>query len=98
MPPWNFPVAISTGMAIAAIVAGNTVVLKPSSLTPGVVGELVSIFQEAGLPPGVLNFVPGSSADIGDYLVGHPLTRFIAFTGSREVGLHINELAAKTQP
>lgn len=97
IPPWNFPLAILTGMASAAIVTGNTVLLKPASDTPTIGYRLVEIFQEAGLPPGVLNYIPGSGSEIGDYLVGHPKTRFISFTGSKEVGLHINELAAKPQ-
>jgi len=98
IPPWNFPLAILTGMTSAAIVAGNTVLLKPASDTPAVGQLLVEIFQEAGLPDGVLNYIPGSGGEIGDYLVGHPQTRFIAFTGSKEVGLRINELAARPQP
>jgi 1-pyrroline-5-carboxylate dehydrogenase len=97
IPPWNFPLAILTGMTSAAIVTGNTVLLKPASDTPVIGHKLVEIFQEAGLPDGVLNYVPGSGAVIGDYLVAHPKTRFIAFTGSMEVGLHINQLAATPQ-
>ncbi len=97
IPPWNFPLAILTGMTSAAIVTGNTVLLKPASDTPAIGYRLVEIFREAGLPPGVLNYIPGSGSEIGDYLVAHPQTRFIAFTGSKEVGLHINELAAKPQ-
>ena len=86
------------GMTAAAIVAGNTAVLKPSSDSPAVAAMFVDVLREAGLRPGVVNFVPGSGRTIGDALVAHPKTRFIAFTGSKEVGLHINELAAKTQP
>ncbi len=98
IPPWNFPLAILGGMTSAAIVAGNTVVLKPSSDTP-LIGKLFyDIMVEAGLPAGVLNFLPGSGGEVGDTLVAHPKTRFIAFTGSMEVGIHINELAAKVQP
>ncbi|MBI4584660.1 MAG: L-glutamate gamma-semialdehyde dehydrogenase [Planctomycetes bacterium] len=96
IPPWNFPAAILTGMAAAAIVAGNTVVLKPSSETPVAAAKVVELFERAGLPPGVLNFVPGSGAAVGDGLVGHPRVRAIAFTGSMEVGLRLNELAART--
>src|SRR5205807_6692732 len=96
IPPWNFPLAILGGMTLASIVAGNTVVLKPSSESAVVAAKFVELLEEASLPPGVVNFVPGSGAKIGDYLVGNPRTRFIAFTGSKEVGLHINELAAKT--
>jgi len=98
IPPWNFPLAILTGMTSAAIVTGNGVVLKPSSDSPTVGYKLVEIFQEAGLPPGVLNFLTGSGQVVGEYLVSHPRIRFIAFTGSKEVGLRINELAAKPQP
>lgn len=97
IPPWNFG-SIMVGMSAASIVAGNTVVLKPSSAAPAVAALFVEIMEEAGLPPGVLNFLPGPGSAIGDYLVGHPKTRFIAFTGSKEVGLRINELAAKPQP
>ena len=96
IPPWNFPLAILGGMTLASVVTGNTVVLKPSSESPIVAAKFVELLEEASLPPGVVNFVPGSGAKIGDYLVGNPRTRFIAFTGSKEVGLHINELAAKT--
>lgn len=98
IPPWNFPFAILAGMTCAAIVCGNTVVLKPSSDSPMMGWLLHEIMVEAGLPKGVLNFLVASGAEAGDYLVGHPKTRFISFTGSMEVGLHINELAAKTQP
>lgn len=97
IPPWNFPLAILVGMSSAAIVGGNTVVLKPSSDTPTIGYQFYKIMEEAGLPAGVLNFVPGSGAEVGDYLVEHPKTRFITFTGSKEVGLRINELAAKPQ-
>ena len=96
IPPWNFPLAICCGMTTAALVAGNTVVLKPASTSPVTAAKLVEILHEAGLPAGVLNFVPGSGAAIGDTLVCHPLTRFIAFTGSMEVGLGIHEKAART--
>ena len=95
IPPWNFPLAILAGMTSAAIVAGNTVVLKPSSDTPMMGKLFYDIMEEAGLPAGVLNFVPGSGGEVGDTLVGHHLTRAVAFTGSVDVGNHINELAAK---
>src|SRR5690606_20469365 len=93
--PGNFPLAIMAGMTTAAIVSGNTVVLKPASSTPVIAYRFYELLEEAGLPPGVVNFVPGSGADIGDFLVTHRLTRFISFTGSREVGLRIHELSAK---
>lgn len=98
IPPWNFPLAILVGMTTSAIVCGNTVCLKPASTTNVIAAKFVEILKEAGLPEGVVNFVPGSGSLIGEYLVKHPLTRFISFTGSREVGLRINELAAKTVP
>src|SRR5262249_54901089 len=97
IPPWNFPLAILVGMTTASIVIGNTVVLKPSSETPAIGYQVMTILEEAGLPPGVLNFLPGPGAEVGDYLVAHPKTRYIAFTGSKEVGLRINEMAAKPQ-
>ncbi len=93
--PWNFPLAIMVGMTTAAVVAGNTVVLKPASSTPVVAYKFYEILEDAGLPPGVVNFVPGSGGEIGDALVTHQLTRFISFTGSREVGLRMHELSAK---
>ncbi|SMC03371.1 delta-1-pyrroline-5-carboxylate dehydrogenase [Sulfobacillus thermosulfidooxidans DSM 9293] len=98
IPPWNFPLAILTGMTSAAIVTGNCVILKPASATPIIGAHFAEIMREAGLPSGVLNFVPGDGGTIGDYIVTHPLTRFISFTGSREVGLRINQLAAQVSP
>ncbi len=98
IPPWNFPLAILVGMTTAALVTGNTVVLKPSSDSPVIAYKFMELLEEVKLPAGVVNFLPGSGGTIGDMLVAHPLTRFISFTGSREVGLHINELAARTQP
>jgi 1-pyrroline-5-carboxylate dehydrogenase len=98
IPPWNFPLAITCGMTAAAMVTGNTVILKPASLTPVIAARMVELFEEAGTPPGVLNFLPGSGGEIGDYLVAHPRTRFISFTGSREVGTHIYALASTVQP
>lgn len=98
IPPWNFPLAILVGMTTAAIVTGNTVVLKPSSDSPIIASKFMELLEEVGVPAGVVNFLPGSGGLIGDMIVAHPLTRFISFTGSKEVGLHINELAAKTQP
>jgi 1-pyrroline-5-carboxylate dehydrogenase len=98
IPPWNFPLAILVGMTTAALVTGNTVVLKPSSDSPVIASKFMELLEEIKLPAGVVNFLPGSGGLIGDMIVSHPLTRFISFTGSREVGLRINELAAKTQP
>ncbi len=98
VPPWNFALAILVGMTSAAVVAGNTVVLKPSSDSPLTGWRFFSLMQEVGLPAGVINFVTGSGASVGDSLVAHPKTRFVSFTGSKEVGIHINELAAKVQP
>lgn len=96
--PFNFPLAIMAGTTVAAIVTGNTVLLKPANTTPVIAAKFVELMHEAGLPRGVLNFVPGSGAEIGDYLIDHPKTRFISFTGSREVGCRINERAAKINP
>lgn len=97
IPPWNFPLAIMVGMTTAAIVAGNTVVLKPSSDSPTIAAKFIEVLEEINLPKGVVNFVTGSAAT-GNAMVTHPKTRFISFTGSKQVGLHINEYAAKTQP
>ncbi|SMQ81482.1 delta-1-pyrroline-5-carboxylate dehydrogenase [Bacillus sp. OV166] len=96
--PFNFPLAIMAGTAAAAIVAGNTILLKPSNNTPVVAAKFVEVMEEAGLPEGVLNYIPGSGAEVGDYLVDHPKTRFVSFTGSREVGCRIYERAAKVHP
>ncbi|MFQ5664059.1 MAG: L-glutamate gamma-semialdehyde dehydrogenase [Terriglobia bacterium] len=98
IPPWNFPAAILCGMTFAALVSGNTVVLKPSSDTPGIGAQIAEIILEARFPDGVFNFVPGSGATAGNAMVEHPRTRMIAFTGSKEVGLDIVERAAKTPP
>jgi 1-pyrroline-5-carboxylate dehydrogenase len=97
IPPWNFPLAIMAGMTVAAAVTGNTVVLKPSSDAPTIAYKFYEILEEAGMPAGVVNFMTGSGAEVGDVIVDHPLTRFIAFTGSKEIGLRINERAAKVQ-
>ncbi|GAB6992392.1 L-glutamate gamma-semialdehyde dehydrogenase [Paenibacillus pini] len=97
IPPWNFPLAILAGMTSAAVVCGNTVVLKPASTTPVIAYQFCKLMKEAGVPNGVINYVPGSGAEIGDYLTLHPKTRFICFTGSKEVGLRINQLAAQTE-
>jgi 1-pyrroline-5-carboxylate dehydrogenase len=96
IPPWNFPLAILLGMTVAALVTGNTVVIKPSSDTPTIAAKFAEALLEAGVPPQCFSLLTGSGAAIGDTLVAHPKTRFVSFTGSREVGLHINELAAKT--
>jgi 1-pyrroline-5-carboxylate dehydrogenase len=98
IPPWNFPLAILTGMTLASVVAGNTVVLKPSSDSPVIGYKLFEALEEAGMPPGVVNYLPGPGGSVGDVLVGHPRTRFVAFTGSKEVGLQVNGVAAKTGP
>jgi 1-pyrroline-5-carboxylate dehydrogenase len=95
--PWNFPLAILTGMTTAAIVTGNTVILKPASATPVIAFRLVEALERAGLPAGVVSFLPGSGGEIGNFLVNHPKTRFISFTGSKEVGMGIYEQAAKVQ-
>ena len=96
IPPWNFPLAILVGMTSAAFGSGNTVVLKPSSDSPVIASKFMEVLEEIKLPAGVVNLVTGSGAKVGDTLVAHPKTRFISFTGSKEVGLHINELASKT--
>jgi 1-pyrroline-5-carboxylate dehydrogenase len=98
IPPWNFPLAILVGMTTAALVAGNTVVIKPSSDTPTIAAKFVEVLVEAGFPERSFAFLTGSGAAVGDVLVEHPLTRFISFTGSREVGLRVNELAARPRP
>src|SRR5688500_1982467 len=96
IPPWNFPLAIMAGMTMAAIVTGNTVVLKPSSDSPTIAAKFMEIVEEAGVPAGVVNFLTGSAAT-GEAMVTSPKTRFISFTGSKGVGLHINEEAAKAR-
>jgi len=96
--PWNFPLAIPTGMTLGAIVSGNTVVMKPASDSVATAFQLVDALREAGLPPGVLNFIPGSGGVVGEALATHPKVRMIAFTGSKEVGTHLFEQAAKTPP
>ncbi|HZN62936.1 MAG TPA: L-glutamate gamma-semialdehyde dehydrogenase [Planctomycetota bacterium] len=96
--PWNFPNAILCGMVSAALVAGNTVVMKPASAAPLIGYKVFEILKAAGLPDGVLNFVPAAGGEVGDYLVDSTLTRWIAFTGSRDVGVRIYERAAKVHP
>src|SRR5438067_10235193 len=98
IPPWNFPCAIMAGMTLASIVSGNTVILKPSSDSPTIAAKFVELLEEAGMPEGVVNFCPGAGASFGDAVVAHPKTRYIAFTGSREVGLRINKVAADRAP
>jgi len=95
IPPWNFPLAIMAGMTAAAIVCGNTVVLKPSSDAPTVAAKFMEVLGAAGMPAGVVNFCPGSGATFGNALVEHPKIRFISFTGSKAAGLEIHEKAAK---
>ena len=97
IPPWNFPLAIMAGMTAAAIVCGNTVVLKPSPDAPTIAARFLALLVESGLPGGVVNLVQGG-AEVGSALVEHPQVRFIAFTGSKKVGLQIYERAARTQP
>lgn len=95
IPPWNFPLAIMAGMTVASVVTGNAVVLKPSSDAPAIAYKFFELLEEAGVPPGVVNFMTGSGGEVGDTVVDHPKTRYVAFTGSKEVGLRINERAAK---
>jgi len=96
--PWNFPIAILCGMASAALVTGNTVIMKPAEQSAVCGAMLMEIFEEAGVPPGVLNFLPGHGSVIGAHLVDHKDVDLIAFTGSREVGLKIWESAGITRP
>src|SRR5258708_4094129 len=98
IPPWNFACAIMAGMTLASIVSGNTVVLKPSSDSPTIAAKFVELLEECGMPEGVVNFCPGAGASFGNAVVAHPKTRYIAFTGSREVGLDINKSAATHAP
>lgn len=94
--PWNFPLAILTGMTVAALVTGNTVIMKPAEQSSIVAAKLMEVARDAGLPTGVLNYLPGSGEEIGPALVENPQVDLIAFTGSRDVGLEINRLAAET--
>ncbi len=98
IPPWNFPLAIACGMTCAALVTGNTVVLKPSSDAPAIASVLCDVLFEAGVPEGALNLVTGGGGAIGDTLVDDPRVRFISFTGSKDVGIRIHERAAKVHP
>jgi 1-pyrroline-5-carboxylate dehydrogenase len=95
--PWNFPMAILTGMTSAAVVTGNTVLLKPASTTQVIAYKFIEIMEEAGLPKGVINYIPGRGSETGDFIVKHPKTRFISFTGSKDVGIQIYENAAKVR-
>jgi len=97
IPPWNFPLAIMAGMTTASLVCGNTVVLKPSPDAPTIAAKFLALMEEAGVPDGVINLVQGGP-EVGRTLVEHPQVRFIAFTGSKKVGLEIHERAARTQP
>ncbi len=94
--PWNFPLAILTGMAVAAMVTGNAVIIKPSDQTPVIAARLMELFMKAGFPPGVANLLTGPGGTIGAHLVEHPQVDFIAFTGSKQVGLKIWETAGRT--
>jgi 1-pyrroline-5-carboxylate dehydrogenase len=98
IPPWNFPLAIMVGLVVAPVVAGNTIVLKPASTSPIIGAKFMELLEAAGSPAGVVSYLPGPGGSVGDALVDHPKTRFIAFTGSKEVGLRINERAAKVHP
>ena len=98
IPPWNFPCAIMAGLVVASLVTGNTVVLKPAADSPTIAAKFVDILFEAGVPKEAVNFLTGSGAVIGDVLVQHPKTRYIGFTGSKEVGLRIAEFAGKVSP
>ncbi len=98
IPPWNFPLAIPTGMTVAALVAGNSVILKPAEQSPVICWQLAACLTEAGLPPGVLNYLPGLGEEVGQALVNHPDIDVVAFTGSRDVGLLINRQASVVKP
>ena len=98
IPPWNFPCAIFTGMTMGPVAAGNTAIVKPASNTPVIGYKMFEIMEEAGVPAGVVNFLPGSGAEVGDALVDHPRVRFVNFTGSKDVGVRIYERAARVQP
>ena len=97
IPPWNFAIAILCGMTTASLVTGNVTIVKPSSETPTIAHKFAEVLLEAGFPPKSFSLMVGSGAEVGDIIVTHPKTRFISFTGSRDVGLRINELAAKPQ-
>ncbi len=96
--PWNFPLAIPTGMVAAALVTGNAVLFKPAEQTPAVGYRLVEALEAGGVPAGVLGFLPGVGEEVGAHLVAHPEVGFVAFTGSKDVGLRINQAAAAARP
>ena len=98
IPPWNFPLAIMAGMTMAAVATGNTVIVKPAEQSPIVAAKFFEVLQSVGLPVGVVNFLPGPGHIVGEALTGHPLIRFVSFTGSRDVGLHIYQRIATPQP
>jgi 1-pyrroline-5-carboxylate dehydrogenase len=98
IPPWNFPMAIMAGLVVASLVTGNTVVLKPAADSPTIAAKFLEILHEAGVPKEAVQFLTGSGGVIGDTIVQHPKTRYIGFTGSKEVGLRISELAGKAVP
>lgn len=98
IPPWNFPLAIMAGMTMAAVVTGNTVVLKPAEQSPIIAAKFFEVLQSVDLPDGVVNFLPGPGHIVGEQLTGSPLVRFVSFTGSKDVGLHIYQRIATPQP
>src|SRR5258705_10581578 len=98
IPPWNFPCAIMAGMTVASLVTGNTVVLKPAADSPTIAAKFIDILFEAGIPKEAVNFITGPGSAIGDVLGQHPKTRYIGFTGSKEVGLRISGLAGQKDP
>ncbi|HEX5416619.1 MAG TPA: aldehyde dehydrogenase family protein, partial [Chloroflexota bacterium] len=98
IPPWNFPGAIATGLVVSALVAGNAVIFKPASLTPIIAAKVFECLEDAGVPAGVVNYLPGPGDEVGDFLVASPRVRFVSFTGSKDVGVRIWEEAAKVRP
>lgn len=96
--PWNFPLAIFAGMVTSAMVTGNTVVAKPAEQSPVVAAKFIEVLEEAGMPVGVVNFLPGFGEDVGETLTGHPQVSFVSFTGSKDVGLRIHQRTATYQP
>ncbi len=98
IPPWNFPLAILAGVTIGPAAAGNTMILKPASDTPVIAAKFMEMVEKVGFPKGVINFLTGSGSDVGETLITNPRVRFVNFTGSREVGLHIVEESGKTRP